>query len=211
MVRLLGDEIVHVTVGSTPEKQEIFTVHRKLLCYQSEYFRALLQGPFKESEGGVAKLIDEDPKVFQLVVDWVYREQRLRLETPFDCRQWKQSCLLYVGLLALADKLMIPDLPPQVYSRIRLLNPPGVFPGDRVIRAIVKLIPRLDLPTGKLRLYFVEMLAHYIRKGANSKQCSRYLDIDDGFAADVAKALTTRLSKDDRVNLHPFEDGKLVL
>ena len=53
-----------------------FYVHRVLLCAQSEYFRSMLLGGFREStladESGEVEIPDVDAKTFYYVMEYVY-------------------------------------------------------------------------------------------------------------------------------------------
>ena len=65
----LYDSFVSVLVG--PKKKE-FSIHKGLICAQSEFFKAATMGNFKESKG-IVTLPDQDISVFQYFVHWLYR------------------------------------------------------------------------------------------------------------------------------------------
>ncbi len=60
-----------VTVKVGPEGIP-FYFHRGFLCHYSAYFKAVLQGPFREADEGVIDLPDEDVKIIELFARWIY-------------------------------------------------------------------------------------------------------------------------------------------
>lgn len=69
----LYDSLVVVLVG--PESQR-FDLHKGLICARSDFFRAALNGHFKEAEGKI-ELPEQDPETFKYFVNWLYTD-RLR-------------------------------------------------------------------------------------------------------------------------------------
>jgi BTB/POZ domain len=67
--RFSGEETVVVQVGSSPES---FHVHKSFLCNASPFFRAALEGQFKESAEGVLKLPEDSPDTFERFLSWLY-------------------------------------------------------------------------------------------------------------------------------------------
>ena len=65
----MDDTIVTVIVG---EKKRVFKIHKNLLCSSSEFFKATLDGKFKEAEEREINLEEEDPQTFERVVLWIY-------------------------------------------------------------------------------------------------------------------------------------------
>ncbi len=63
------DTIVVLKVGL--EKEEI-RVHKGLLCETSPYFRAALQGGFKEAQDQTIEWPEEDPKITKIFQLWLY-------------------------------------------------------------------------------------------------------------------------------------------
>ncbi|KAK4692430.1 hypothetical protein P7C71_g4777, partial [Lecanoromycetidae sp. Uapishka_2] len=56
------DDIVDIVVG--PAKK-VFKIHKEILCSASTYFRAALNGGFKEAEEQTVELPDDKVKVFK--------------------------------------------------------------------------------------------------------------------------------------------------
>ena len=65
----LYDSLVIMLVG--PEKKE-FSIHKSLICAQSDFLKAATMGNFKESNG-IVTLPDQDISAFQYFVHWLYR------------------------------------------------------------------------------------------------------------------------------------------
>lgn len=61
--------LVAVYVGATRKKIEI---PGNLLCFHSKFFRMALNGGFKEAANYSVDLPEDEPKLFQVIVDWMY-------------------------------------------------------------------------------------------------------------------------------------------
>lgn len=53
--------------------------------HYSDYFRKALSGTWKEAEDGVVKLVDVEPAVFNLFLEWLYTQQ-----VPNDCSEYNR-------------------------------------------------------------------------------------------------------------------------
>ncbi|KAH6671058.1 hypothetical protein B0J14DRAFT_484955, partial [Halenospora varia] len=93
--RTLGTELVTVHVGA---KRKTFAVHKNLLCDTSTFFRNAFDGPFKEGADGVMYMPEDDPTIFELFVNWLYRDTLP--EMPKE--EFKEQIL---SLSVLADKI----------------------------------------------------------------------------------------------------------
>ena len=67
---LFGETII-VKVG-TGETQKSFTLHKGILCHYSGYFKAALNRKFAEATAGVVELPEDEVKVFEAFVIWLY-------------------------------------------------------------------------------------------------------------------------------------------
>lgn len=67
--RVQGANFATVLVG--PDAKP-FNVHEELLTLHSPFFRAALTGNFKEAEDKTVTLKEEDPKIFEFFVHWLY-------------------------------------------------------------------------------------------------------------------------------------------
>ncbi len=61
--------MVDIYVG--PE-ETLFRVHKKRLCDRIPFFEKMFKGGFKEASDNVARLPEDDPVAFDILVDWAY-------------------------------------------------------------------------------------------------------------------------------------------
>ena len=99
----LLDEISLLIVG--PEKI-LFGMHKGLLCSVSTYFKAALQGGFKEAEEQRIELPDDDVSVIKRFQLWLYTQKVLEEDETADHLQWS----LWVGIYCFAEGRGIPHL-----------------------------------------------------------------------------------------------------
>jgi len=52
-----------------------FIVHKHLLVKSSEYFAKAISGPWIEAQSGTIKLASENVNVFELFIQWLYRNR----------------------------------------------------------------------------------------------------------------------------------------
>jgi len=62
-----------------------YYVQKAFLMHYSDYFRKALSGTWKEAEDGVVKLVDVEPAVFNLFLEWLYTQQ-----VPNDCSEYNR-------------------------------------------------------------------------------------------------------------------------
>ncbi|KAJ4378440.1 hypothetical protein N0V86_006143 [Didymella sp. IMI 355093] len=70
--RASDSQFVTVLVG--PEKKP-FVVHRDLLIYHSDFFRAALTSNFEEAKNKNVTLPDDEPTIFEFFVHWLYHKE----------------------------------------------------------------------------------------------------------------------------------------
>ena len=79
-----------------PEEKK-FGIHKGLLCAHSSFFRAALEGSFKEARTGIVTLSEDDPVTFEVFKTWLYP---MRLVTERNGQEGPCSdhrlCRLYV-------------------------------------------------------------------------------------------------------------------
>ena len=68
-IRLVSEPIAIIKVGSPPQN---FHVHKSFLCQASPFFRAALEGPFKESADCVVRLPQDKAGTFDRFLGWLY-------------------------------------------------------------------------------------------------------------------------------------------
>ncbi|KAL2132832.1 hypothetical protein VTI74DRAFT_3264 [Chaetomium olivicolor] len=114
MMNLFNDRIVFIWVG--PEARE-FTVHEQLLCSHSNFFHRHFFAPVEEGKvrPNAMKLLDDNPKYFDLFVRWLYGtalsplgRTSFRFDPPGDRNN--VSVRDYLGVYVLGGKLGIPAL-----------------------------------------------------------------------------------------------------
>ncbi|THW11129.1 hypothetical protein D6D23_10523 [Aureobasidium pullulans] len=100
-----------VVLSVGPSKQE-FTVHRELLCFYSDFFRAAFNGSFKEATEGRIELPDTQVDVFEIFQVWLYSRSLLNtedLQDQPDSQKYPDFEIL-AGLWVFGDKCQIPLL-----------------------------------------------------------------------------------------------------
>ncbi|KAH0369043.1 hypothetical protein KCU65_g3532, partial [Aureobasidium melanogenum] len=95
-----------VTIEVGPEKKA-FAIHKDVLCFYSDYFRAAFNGSFKEANEGKLSLPDEDADLFYIVNGFVYT----RLLRQEDRQTGPQLTHHTLGQLwAFGDRFLMPLL-----------------------------------------------------------------------------------------------------
>lgn len=98
-----GTTTVNIIVG--PE-QQIFILHKDLLCETSSYFQAALNGSFLEAKTQEIRLEKEDVTVFKHFQYWLYSRAILMTETSTNDIEW----IVLVDLYVLGETRGIPQL-----------------------------------------------------------------------------------------------------
>ncbi|KAI4652463.1 hypothetical protein J4E93_002666 [Alternaria ventricosa] len=101
-------------------KAKRFTVQLNLIVYYSPFFLAALKGPFKEAKDKVVTLPDTEANIFELFVNWLYRQrfptqadspQLLALYSQEDNPYFQSARLM--KLYVFSDKYNVPKLKRQ--------------------------------------------------------------------------------------------------
>lgn len=94
-----------------PSKQD-FTVHKELLGFYSDFFRAAFNGSFKEATEGRIELPDTQVDVFEIFQVWLYSRSLLNTEDLQDQPDYKKypSFGALARLWVFGDKYQIPLL-----------------------------------------------------------------------------------------------------
>jgi hypothetical protein len=103
-----------VKVGSEEKK---YLVHKALLSHHSGYFRGALSSSFKETDNGVIPLDDVDTEVFDVFVNWIYKDQLpecVKQHTPVSVACFDPDAQTKMSVrhrtYVLADRLLVPQL-----------------------------------------------------------------------------------------------------
>lgn len=135
-----------------------------------------------------------DPKAFDIFVHWLYTKQ---LPSDEDLPAQEDKELLFLRVLALGDRALIPSLQAEAYARIRASI--SARP-DRPSKAFVHELYDHDLGSNQLRSYAVSHLAYYIIQGLlKEDQTNQMLEETPLFAVDMVKELNKG-----HILLHPW-------
>lgn len=103
--------MVDLFVGS-PEPQ-LFRVHKKIICEKIPYFKTMFESGFKEALENKATFPEDDPEVFDNLIQWVYTDQ---LGGPIlAIPNIRNTSRLYV----LFDKICLPGLKDELLDIVR--------------------------------------------------------------------------------------------
>ncbi|KAG9526777.1 hypothetical protein KCV07_g270, partial [Aureobasidium melanogenum] len=101
--------LVTLIVG---KEKKAYTLHKDLLCFYSDYFRAAFNGSFKEAAERKLELPDVDKDVFEQFQLWLYT-RNLPNPTGTVCSYW-----LLVKMWIFGDRLQISLLQNQIMDSI---------------------------------------------------------------------------------------------
>ena len=110
---LIGDTIT-VYVGSQAKR---YSVHEALLT-RYEWFRKQILRPSNGESQGSVTLRAEDPKVFELLISWLYRKKLKAISTT-DEKISREEVALYVDLYLRARVWDIAELQNAITDRLR--------------------------------------------------------------------------------------------
>ena len=121
--------MVTLEVGSCSEDPGIYKlhVHESILC-ELDFFKAALQGGFKEASTKVIKMPEDDPVLMASFVEFLYRgsyREPVPSEQKDDGAPLKElftKKLYHARVLALAEKYTFQDLCNKAASSVRVLH-----------------------------------------------------------------------------------------
>ncbi|KAI4652439.1 hypothetical protein J4E93_002641 [Alternaria ventricosa] len=117
---------VNVVIEVSPEKIK-YHVQRLFLTHYSDYFTKALSGSWRESEDGVVRLVDIEPGVFNLFLEWLYTQALPAPEIvyangfPINDNDW------HIKLYVFADRFAVSALRTTMNRRIVM--------GSQIIRS----------------------------------------------------------------------------
>ncbi|RDW91928.1 hypothetical protein BP5796_01322 [Coleophoma crateriformis] len=100
----IGHEMVDLYVGTD---QELFRIHKQVLCRRIPYFSSMFSSSFREAEEATAQFPEDRAESFDILLEWVYLG-RLRKLVSID-EDGKRNYDPY-ALYILLDKLRLPNL-----------------------------------------------------------------------------------------------------
>ena len=180
-LRLL-DSPVTLLVG--PEKT-VFTMHKGLLCAVSSYFKAALEGDFKEAQEQTIELSEDDPQAMKYFQLWLYTQEILDEGENVSSMDWR----LLIGLYLLGEVRMIHKLQNEVIDLIIRKNPQETgFP----LQVMYEIYDK-TCPMSPLRRIVVDMSA---RLGDLDEWSWDFADGGERAQRDFLKDLVLALYKD---------------
>jgi hypothetical protein len=100
-------EMVDLYVGS---QKKHFWVHKSLLCKKIRYFEKMFTGGFKECSEGIGTFPEDNPRSFDILIQWVYSGSLPALTfAPNSDGNWMESFNV-TDLYVLLDKICLPKL-----------------------------------------------------------------------------------------------------
>ncbi|KAI4629163.1 uncharacterized protein J4E87_003424 [Alternaria ethzedia] len=89
-----------------------YHVQKAFLVHHSDYFHKALSGTWKEAEDGVVTLVDVEPAIFNLFVEWLYTQQLPSSRSDYrrvaDANFSEDVCK--IRLYVFADRFAVPAL-----------------------------------------------------------------------------------------------------
>ena len=82
-----------VVVG---REQQVFNIHKELLCAASSYFSAAFKGNFKEADTQRIEILDEDVTVFKYFQVWLYSKKVHTTEDLLNDVAWELLLNFYI-------------------------------------------------------------------------------------------------------------------
>ena len=89
-------------------------MHKELICYHSDFFRATLDGSFNEAENNVVDLPEDDVEVFKDFETWLYTKKLLNV------KKVTQKSLHLIKVFIFADKIRVLGLKNATLDKLRM-------------------------------------------------------------------------------------------
>ncbi|KAL8665497.1 MAG: hypothetical protein Q9202_002202 [Teloschistes flavicans] len=159
----LQKTVAIVKVGTGP-RQDQYVIHAELLCYYSLFFKKALTGNFEEAKTGLVQLHDDDPEVFDIFQNWLYKQ-----DLGLDASQCVRFTLL-LSLWVFGDKVQVPSFQDAAIEalRDRTINTP------RIIRLKdVLYVYENTSHESPLRQFIVDL---YVWEGAIGESIEKFFD-----------------------------------
>ena len=185
--------IVEILVG--PE-EELFTIHKQLLCDISPYFEAAFEGEFKEAKEQRMRLPEDDVAPFKQFQFWLYSGKPLPPRDLMEHTTLTYKWNMLVHSYILGDKFEIPAL--QNAAIHGIIESTCTSGADHL--GMLRLVYEQTTPKSHLRKLCIDLFVHmsHVEDGSTwfDDRKSQYYPRE--FLFDVAKGLCRRLhGKDD--------------
>ncbi|KAI4201797.1 MAG: hypothetical protein LQ350_002997 [Teloschistes chrysophthalmus] len=181
---LQKSSIVTIVVGIEPHQQE-HKIHTELLCFYSPFFKKAVNSDFAEGKTGVVKLPDDEPEVFEIFQNWLYRDH-LELTSV---EASKMTLLL--GLWVFGDKIQAPGFQNAAIEALR----DRTVGSPRIFRLKDILFAYNNTPSASaLREFIVDL---YVWEGAIGESIEKFLNEDYpcDFIASVVQGYTKQFGR----------------
>ncbi|KAH0273985.1 hypothetical protein KCU91_g5599, partial [Aureobasidium melanogenum] len=137
--------IVTIEVGMA---KKVYSIHKDLLVFYSDYFRAAFNGSFTEVAEGKISLPHESTNVFDIVVKFVYTRQLS--DTVDSDIKWQNLSRVWI----FGDKYLMPAFQNEAMSTLlKRVAKSGIVPTN-----CVKLIYNNTCPGSALRRFIVDLV-----------------------------------------------------
>lgn len=181
---------VKILVG---QDETPFSIHKDLLCHYSSYFRAALNGGFEEAAKNEIKLLDEDPQIFNVFLEWLYTGNLYEPRTTIDPNGKADeertdvalTCILILKLWVFGDKRGAPKLQNDAVDALyRYVKQAWIFPSHDI-----NYVYDNTVAGARLRAFVVDLYARvgnmepYARSHAGKSPGS----MDQQFLMDVCR------------------------
>lgn len=162
----MTSDTIRVYVGP---KAKRYSVHEALLT-QCEWFRQKVCDSSDVASQGSITLHTEDPKVFEVLISWLYRK-RLKAISTTDAKVAKEEVTLHVDLYLRACVWKMHELQNALMD---LLKAGPTCPYEFPPRALIKKIYQNTAPQSPLRSYIVDS---FIYKGVKRNEHAELPDL----------------------------------
>lgn len=190
--------MVTVKVGLS---EEIFVIHKELVCYHSTFFKGALSGNFAEAQEGVVRLREENVTVFKHFETWIYRQQLPSIDG--NDAQSAQPWDALVDLYIFADAHGVPALRNQIIENlIDLATKEQRTPALTTIASAWYRLP----PTSPLRKLFINIYAWQVDgKTVIARELNK---LPKEFLSGALLVCMKRLSSRSKGKAAPFETNR---
>jgi hypothetical protein len=104
-----------ILIAGREDHQKHFTIHKKILCDASPFFKAHCKPEWMKNEEKVIKLLEDNAEVVQMLIFWIYHNQicissKVCTEVKTCEEALKSPWGLFAQLYVIAQKYQIPLL-----------------------------------------------------------------------------------------------------
>lgn len=167
-ISCLTSDAIRVYVGP---KAKRYSVHEALLTRYG-WFREKIYDSSDVSSQGSITLHTEDPKVFELLISWLYRK-RLKAISTTDAKVAREEVTLYVDLYLRACVWEMHELQNALMDRLKA-GPTCAY--GFLPLALIKKIYQNTAPQSPLRSYIVDS---FIYRGVKGDEDAEFADLSD--------------------------------